>query len=194
MLRFCVTKTFSSIVKLFILLICRASLGWFSHLPEWYDMGNNNFALTEAHSVSAFVHHLLNEPVDTQLDMKGRGPENGSSFNNVVRWYLMQRVKWSKLIQFVHLYFRRCIFRLLQESNQESLANIALFLSLKHPTCRHYEVWDMGNDNFKKGRTWNAGEMCKYKKYRGLFVNINFLLVPLLKLIEYIHYNKNRGT
>ncbi|XP_019197522.1 PREDICTED: phosphatidylinositol 4-kinase alpha 1-like isoform X1 [Ipomoea nil] len=88
-LKFCSCKSqgslqnFSSGLQLLEDRIYRASLGWFSHLPEWYDMGNNNFALTEAHSVSAFVHHLLNEPVDTQLDMKGRGPENGSSFNNV---------------------------------------------------------------------------------------------------------------
>lgn len=48
-------------------------------------MSNNNFALSEAQSVSVFVHHLLNEPLDTQLDMKGQGPENGSSLNDVVR-------------------------------------------------------------------------------------------------------------
>ncbi|CAH9056262.1 unnamed protein product [Cuscuta europaea] len=63
--------------------IYRVALNWFSHLPEWYDMGNNNFALSEAHSVFAFVNHLLNEPVDAQLVRKGQGSENGSSFNNV---------------------------------------------------------------------------------------------------------------
>lgn len=44
------------------------------------------FSLSEAQSVSVFVQHLLNERVDTsQLDAKGRGHENGSSLNDVVR-------------------------------------------------------------------------------------------------------------
>nr|GMD85761.1 phosphatidylinositol 4-kinase alpha 1-like [Ipomoea batatas] len=59
--------------------IYRSALGWFSHKPDWFDMSNNNFALSEAQSVSVFVHHLLNEPLDTQLDTKGQVPENGSS-------------------------------------------------------------------------------------------------------------------
>lgn len=63
--------------------IYRASLGWFAHQPEWYDM-NKNFALSEAQSVSMFVHHLLNEQLDTpQLDSRGRALENGSSLNDV---------------------------------------------------------------------------------------------------------------
>ncbi|CAN4119718.1 unnamed protein product [Withania somnifera] len=61
----------------------RASLGWFAHQPEWYDM-NKNFALSEAQSVSMFVHHLLNEQLDTlQLDSRGRALENGKSLNDV---------------------------------------------------------------------------------------------------------------
>uniref|UniRef100_A0A1S3YAB4 Phosphatidylinositol 4-kinase alpha 1-like n=1 Tax=Nicotiana tabacum TaxID=4097 RepID=A0A1S3YAB4_TOBAC len=63
--------------------IYRASLGWFAHQPEWYDM-NKSFALSEMQSVSMFVHHLLNEQLDTsQLDFKGRALENGSSLNDV---------------------------------------------------------------------------------------------------------------
>ncbi|KAG8371684.1 hypothetical protein BUALT_Bualt13G0113900 [Buddleja alternifolia] len=45
----------------------KASLGWFAHQPEWYDMNNNNFA----QSVSVFVNHLLNNRLDaTQLDQR----------------------------------------------------------------------------------------------------------------------------
>ncbi|KAK4341210.1 hypothetical protein RND71_039711 [Anisodus tanguticus] len=63
--------------------IYRASLGRFAHQPEWYDM-NKNFALSEAQSVSMFVHHLSNEQLDTpQLDFRGRALENGSSLNDV---------------------------------------------------------------------------------------------------------------
>ncbi|PHT33066.1 Phosphatidylinositol 4-kinase alpha 1 [Capsicum baccatum] len=63
--------------------IYRASLGWFAHQPEWYDM-NKNFALCEAQSVSMFVHHLSNEQLDTpQLDSRGRALESGSSSNDV---------------------------------------------------------------------------------------------------------------
>ncbi|CAH9107177.1 unnamed protein product [Cuscuta epithymum] len=88
-LKFCSCKSWGSLqnfapgLQLLEDRIYRVALDWFSHQPEWYDMGNNNFALSEAHSVSAFVNHLLNEPVDAQLDRKGQGPENGSSFNNV---------------------------------------------------------------------------------------------------------------
>nr|XP_009769807.1 PREDICTED: phosphatidylinositol 4-kinase alpha 1-like isoform X2 [Nicotiana sylvestris] len=63
--------------------IYRASLRWFAHQPEWYDM-NKSFALSEVHSVSMFVHHLLNEQLDSpQLDFKGWALENGSSLNDV---------------------------------------------------------------------------------------------------------------
>ncbi|RAL49359.1 hypothetical protein DM860_012792 [Cuscuta australis] len=92
-LKFCSCKSQGSLQKFRTGLqlledrIYRAALDWFSHLPEWYDIGNNNFALSETHSVSAFVHHLLNEPDDTQLDRKGHGSENGSSFNNVKDQY-----------------------------------------------------------------------------------------------------------
>lgn len=64
----------------------RASLGWFAHQPEWYDLNNKYFSQSEAQSVSVFVHHLLNERVDTpQLDQKARGAENGSASNDMVR-------------------------------------------------------------------------------------------------------------
>ncbi|XP_019247638.1 PREDICTED: phosphatidylinositol 4-kinase alpha 1-like [Nicotiana attenuata] len=63
--------------------IYRASLGWFAHQPEWYDM-NKSFALSEVQSVSMFVHHLLNEQLDSsQLDFKGRALVNGISLNDV---------------------------------------------------------------------------------------------------------------
>ncbi|XP_019166040.1 PREDICTED: phosphatidylinositol 4-kinase alpha 1-like [Ipomoea nil] len=67
--------------------IYRSALGWFSHKPDWFDMSNNNFALSEAQSVSVFVHHLLNEPLDTQVDTKGQGAENGSSSNDAKDQY-----------------------------------------------------------------------------------------------------------
>ncbi|KAL2513533.1 Phosphatidylinositol 4-kinase alpha 1 [Forsythia ovata] len=64
------------------------SLGWFAHEPEWYDLNNNNFVQTEAQSLSVFVHHLLNERVDSsQLDSNGRGLENGGSMNDVKDQY-----------------------------------------------------------------------------------------------------------
>ncbi|CAL5387480.1 unnamed protein product [Camellia sinensis] len=60
--------------------IYRASLGWFAHEPEWFDLNNINFAQSEAQSVSVFVHHILNDRVDApQVDLKGKGCENGSS-------------------------------------------------------------------------------------------------------------------
>lgn len=72
-------------LNIWVMFNCRASLGWFAHQPEWYDM-NKNFALSEAQSVTMFVHHLLNEQLDTpQLDSRGRALENGSSLNDVVR-------------------------------------------------------------------------------------------------------------
>ncbi|KAG8368260.1 hypothetical protein BUALT_Bualt15G0026800 [Buddleja alternifolia] len=68
--------------------IYRASLGWFAHEPEWYDMNNNNFAQGEAQSVSVFVNHLLNDRLDTtQLDQRARGLENGSSLSDVKDQY-----------------------------------------------------------------------------------------------------------
>ncbi|CAL5377227.1 unnamed protein product [Camellia sinensis] len=68
--------------------IYRASLGWFSHEPEWYDLNSINFSQSEAQSVSVFVHHLLNEQVDApQLDPKGRGRENGSSLSDLKDHY-----------------------------------------------------------------------------------------------------------
>ncbi|EPS69994.1 hypothetical protein M569_04764 [Genlisea aurea] len=68
--------------------IYRASLEWFAHEPGWYDLKSNNFAQTEAQSVSIFVHHLINERVDIdQLDQKARGVENGSALNDVKDQY-----------------------------------------------------------------------------------------------------------
>ncbi|KAK4401558.1 Phosphatidylinositol 4-kinase alpha 1, partial [Sesamum angolense] len=68
--------------------IYRASLGWFAHEPEWYDLNNKYFAQTEAQSVSLFVHHLLNERGDMdQLDQRAGGNENGSSMNDVTDQY-----------------------------------------------------------------------------------------------------------
>ncbi|XP_059647700.1 phosphatidylinositol 4-kinase alpha 1 [Cornus florida] len=68
--------------------IYRTSLGWFSHEPEWFDTGNVNFALSEAQSVSVFVHHLLNDRMDTsQSDSRGQGRENGSSLSDLKDLY-----------------------------------------------------------------------------------------------------------
>lgn len=68
--------------------IYRTSLGWFAHEPEWFDMNNNTFAQSEGQSVSMFVHHLLNERMDsTQFDPKGRVPENGNSVNGTKEQY-----------------------------------------------------------------------------------------------------------
>ncbi|KAL8556015.1 hypothetical protein ACS0TY_003722 [Phlomoides rotata] len=88
-LKFCSCQTqgnlqnFRSGLQLLEDRIYRASLGWFAHPPEWYDLNNKYFAQSEAQSVSVFVHHLLNERVDTpQLDQKARGLENGSSLHD----------------------------------------------------------------------------------------------------------------
>ncbi|KAG2703478.1 hypothetical protein I3843_06G130700 [Carya illinoinensis] len=62
--------------------IYRSSLGWFAYEPEWYDMNNMSFALSEAHSVSVFVQYLSNERVD-QSESKARPRENGSSLIDV---------------------------------------------------------------------------------------------------------------
>ncbi|MBA0601649.1 hypothetical protein Gorai_004821, partial [Gossypium raimondii] len=60
--------------------IYRASLGWFSYEPEWYDTNNINFAQSEAQSVSLFVHYLSSGRLDSlQSDSKGRATENGNS-------------------------------------------------------------------------------------------------------------------
>lgn len=56
-----------------------ASLSWFAYGPEWYETNSKSFAQSEAQSVSLFVHHLLNECVDsipTDSSLKGRGREN----------------------------------------------------------------------------------------------------------------------
>ncbi|KAL3621224.1 Phosphatidylinositol 4-kinase alpha 1 [Castilleja foliolosa] len=93
-LKFCSCQTqgnlqnFRSGLQLLEDRIYRASLGWFAHEPEWFDLNNNNFAQSEAQSVSLFVHHLLNERVETaQLDQKARGVENGSSLPDLKDQY-----------------------------------------------------------------------------------------------------------
>ncbi|KAL0348400.1 UNVERIFIED_CONTAM: Phosphatidylinositol 4-kinase alpha 1 [Sesamum angustifolium] len=71
--------------------IYRASLGWFAHEPDWFDLSNNNFAQSEAQSISIFVQHLLSERVDTpQLDQKTKGLEKDSSVNDVLLLMLCQ--------------------------------------------------------------------------------------------------------
>ncbi|KAI4318629.1 hypothetical protein MLD38_032306 [Melastoma candidum] len=58
--------------------IYRASLGWFAHEPEWFEIKDVNFAPSEAQSVSIFLHYLQNEKADPpQPDSKGR--DNGIS-------------------------------------------------------------------------------------------------------------------
>ncbi|XP_039047721.1 phosphatidylinositol 4-kinase alpha 1-like isoform X2 [Hibiscus syriacus] len=60
--------------------IYRASLGWFSYEPEWYDTNNINFAQSEGRSVSLFVHYLSNGSLDSlQSDSRGRAYDNGNS-------------------------------------------------------------------------------------------------------------------
>ncbi|CAA0807594.1 Phosphatidylinositol 4-kinase alpha 1 [Striga hermonthica] len=81
-------KNFRSGLQLLEDRIYRASLGWFAHEPEWFDLNNNNFAQSEAQSVSLFVQHLLNERVETaQIDQKARGTENGGSLLDVKDQY-----------------------------------------------------------------------------------------------------------
>lgn len=66
-------------VGIFFFYSHSASLGWFAYAPEWYETKSKSFAQSEAHSVSSFVHHLLNERVDavpTDLILKGRGRES----------------------------------------------------------------------------------------------------------------------
>uniref|UniRef100_A0A0A0K499 1-phosphatidylinositol 4-kinase n=1 Tax=Cucumis sativus TaxID=3659 RepID=A0A0A0K499_CUCSA len=60
--------------------IYRASLGWFAHEPEWYDVKHVNFAQSEAQSVSIFLHYLSSERGNSlHSDAKMRGRENGIS-------------------------------------------------------------------------------------------------------------------
>ncbi|OVA09140.1 Phosphatidylinositol 3-/4-kinase [Macleaya cordata] len=81
--------------------IYRAALDWFAHEPEWYDMNNKNFALSEAQSVSIFVHHLSNERVDalpSDSSLKGRGRENGSSHGDIKDQY---HPVWGKMENYI---------------------------------------------------------------------------------------------
>lgn len=77
--------TFLWIIENITWCICRASLGWFAHEPEWYDTNYTNFAQCEAQSVSLFVHYLSNVKGDAvQLGPKGNGQENGNTSADVV--------------------------------------------------------------------------------------------------------------
>ncbi|XP_010527598.1 PREDICTED: phosphatidylinositol 4-kinase alpha 1 isoform X2 [Tarenaya hassleriana] len=59
--------------------IYRTSLGWFAHLPEWYEVNIPSFSLSEAQSVSVFAHFLSNEKSDfVQSDSKGKANGNGN--------------------------------------------------------------------------------------------------------------------
>lgn len=93
-LKFCSCQTqgnlqnFRSGLQLLEDRIYRAALGWFAHQPEWYDLRNKYFAQSEAQSISVFVQHLSNEKVEpSQLDLKGRGLENGSSTHDIKDHY-----------------------------------------------------------------------------------------------------------
>jgi phosphatidylinositol 4-kinase A len=49
------------------------ALGWFAHVPEWYEANSKSFEQSEAQSVSIFVHYLLNEsPSDQSQKANGR--------------------------------------------------------------------------------------------------------------------------
>ncbi|VFQ72155.1 unnamed protein product [Cuscuta campestris] len=92
-LKFCSSKSQGSLqnfktgLQLLEDRIYRAALGWFAHKPDWYDTRNSNFAMSEAQSVSVFVHYLLDEPLDNQLHAKGQESENESSLNDVKDTY-----------------------------------------------------------------------------------------------------------
>lgn len=87
-LKFCSSQSHSNLQECRIGLqlledrVYRAALGWFAYEPEWFETNNKSFAQSEAQSVSIFVHHLLNERMDsTPLDssVRGRGCENDLS-------------------------------------------------------------------------------------------------------------------
>ncbi|KAI3946246.1 hypothetical protein MKW92_036691 [Papaver armeniacum] len=76
--------------------IYRAALGWFANEPEWFDMSEKNFALSEAQSVSLFVHYLSNERVDalpSDSSSKGSVRENGSSHGDMDQYHPV----WGKM-------------------------------------------------------------------------------------------------
>ncbi|KAI3901545.1 hypothetical protein MKW92_021504 [Papaver armeniacum] len=76
--------------------IYRAALGWFANEPEWFDMSDKNFALSEAQSVSLFVHYLSNERVDalpSESSSKGSVRENGSSHGDMDQYHPV----WGKM-------------------------------------------------------------------------------------------------
>ncbi|KAL5788548.1 hypothetical protein ACOSP7_005497 [Xanthoceras sorbifolium] len=89
-LKFCACQSHSNLQNFKIGLqlledrILRASLGWFAYEPEWYDTNYENYAQSEAQSMSMFVQYLSNERADAlQTDAKGRVRENGSSVADV---------------------------------------------------------------------------------------------------------------
>ncbi|XP_020086249.1 phosphatidylinositol 4-kinase alpha 1 isoform X2 [Ananas comosus] len=58
--------------------VYRAALGWFAYAPDWYETNSKSFALSEAQSISIFVHYLLNDRLDGSADssLKARGRES----------------------------------------------------------------------------------------------------------------------
>ncbi|XP_042443658.1 phosphatidylinositol 4-kinase alpha 1-like [Zingiber officinale] len=64
--------------------VYRASLSWFAYGPEWYETNSKSYAQSESQSVSLFVHHLLNERVDSiAIDSSTRGRANDTELTNM---------------------------------------------------------------------------------------------------------------
>ncbi|XP_074573236.1 phosphatidylinositol 4-kinase alpha 1 [Curcuma longa] len=62
----------------------RASLSWFAYGAEWYETNSKSYAQSESQSVSLFVHHLLNERVDSiAIDSSTRGRGNNTELTNM---------------------------------------------------------------------------------------------------------------
>ncbi|KAI3928955.1 hypothetical protein MKW98_014546 [Papaver atlanticum] len=89
-------RNFRSGLQLLEDRIYQAALGWFANEPEWFDMGDKKFALSEAQSVSLFVHHLSNERVDalpSDSSSKCSVGENGSSHGDMDQYHPV----WGKM-------------------------------------------------------------------------------------------------
>lgn len=72
-------------MKLSCIFLCfSAAMGWFAYAPDWYETNSKSFALSEAQSISIFVHYLLNDRLDGSADasLKARGRE--SELSNMV--------------------------------------------------------------------------------------------------------------
>lgn len=66
-------------------IVHSASLSWFAYGPEWYETNSKSYAQSESQSVSLFVHHLLNERVDSiAIDSSTRGRANDTELTNMV--------------------------------------------------------------------------------------------------------------